>query len=118
VSVARSTAEDIELALDAAQGEGRLGQNIRRRTFEILNKVADAVESNLDLLAMVETLDNGKPIRETTSCRPAARRRSLPLFCRRDPRTGRLAGNRSRHRRLSLPATRRRRQIIPGTSRC
>jgi len=32
----------------------------------LLNKIADKIESNLDLLALVETLDNGKPIRETT----------------------------------------------------
>jgi len=32
----------------------------------LLNKIADKLESNLDLLALVETLDNGKPIRETT----------------------------------------------------
>ena len=32
----------------------------------ILNKIADKLEANLDLLALVETLDNGKPIRETT----------------------------------------------------
>ncbi|RYE79231.1 MAG: aldehyde dehydrogenase, partial [Hyphomicrobiales bacterium] len=32
----------------------------------MLNRIADRIEENLDLLAMVETLDNGKPIRETT----------------------------------------------------
>ena len=32
----------------------------------ILNKIADKIEANLELLALVETLDNGKPIRETT----------------------------------------------------
>ena len=32
----------------------------------ILNKIADKMAANLDLLALVETLDNGKPIRETT----------------------------------------------------
>ena len=31
-----------------------------------MNKIADRMEANLDLLALVETLDNGKPIRETT----------------------------------------------------
>jgi aldehyde dehydrogenase len=31
-----------------------------------MNRIADRVESNLNLLALVETLDNGKPIRETT----------------------------------------------------
>src|SRR5499433_1051568 len=65
--VPRSTAADIELALDAAHkakdGWGRTSVQERSR---LLNKVADKIESNLDLLALVETLDNGKPIRETT----------------------------------------------------
>jgi aldehyde dehydrogenase len=63
---ARSTAEDIELALDAAHaakdGWGRTSPADRAR---ILNKVADRIEEKLDLLATVETIDNGKPIRET-----------------------------------------------------
>ena len=65
--VSRSTAEDIELALDAAhkakQSWGRMPSSQRA---VILNKIADRIESNLPLLALVETLDNGKPIRETT----------------------------------------------------
>jgi len=65
--VARSSAADIELALDAAhrarEGWGRTSAAERAR---ILNKIADRVEQNLDTLAMIETLDNGKPIRETT----------------------------------------------------
>ncbi|MEQ1716153.1 MAG: aldehyde dehydrogenase [Hyphomicrobium sp.] len=65
--VARSTAEDIELALDAAhkarEGWGRMSMAARA---QILNKIADRMEQNLDVLALVETIDNGKPIRETT----------------------------------------------------
>src|SRR6201995_68763 len=65
--VPRSTAADSELALDAAHkakdGWGRTSVQERSR---ILNKIADKIESNLELLALVETLDNGKPIRETT----------------------------------------------------
>ncbi len=65
-AVARSSAADIELALDAAHkardGWGRTPVQERSR---ILNKIADRVEANLELLASVETLDNGKPIRET-----------------------------------------------------
>jgi acyl-CoA reductase-like NAD-dependent aldehyde dehydrogenase len=37
-----------------------------RRGARLLNKVADKLEANLEPLALVETLDNGKPIRETT----------------------------------------------------
>lgn len=66
--IARSSAEDIELALDAAhkvrESWGRTSPTERSR---LLLKIADRMESNLKLLAMVETLDNGKPIRETTA---------------------------------------------------
>ena len=64
--IARSTAEDIELALDAAHACARSwGATSAAERAAILNKIADRMESNLELLAMVETLDNGKPIRET-----------------------------------------------------
>ena len=65
--IARSTAEDIELALDAAhkarEGWGRASPAQRAA---VLLKVADRMEQNLDVLALVESIDNGKPIRETT----------------------------------------------------
>ena len=63
---ARSTAEDIELALDAAHAakEGWANTSPAARAL-VLNRIADLVESKLDLLATVETIDNGKPIRET-----------------------------------------------------
>jgi aldehyde dehydrogenase len=65
--IARSTAEDIELALDAAHGAreawGRVSITDRSR---LLLRIADRMEEKLDLLALVETIDNGKPIRETT----------------------------------------------------
>ena len=64
--VARSSAEDVELALDAAHAArvawGRTSPTERAR---LLNKIADRIEANLELLAHTETLDNGKPIRET-----------------------------------------------------
>ncbi len=64
--VARSTAEDIELALDAAhKAKDKWGKTSAAERSALLNKIADKMESNLKLLAMVETLDNGKPIRET-----------------------------------------------------
>src|SRR6266508_2889105 len=66
--VARSDAQDIEAALDAAHaakdGWGRT--SVAERAV-ILNKIADRMEANLDLLALAETWDNGKPIRETTA---------------------------------------------------
>ena len=66
--VARSTAEDIELALDAAHAAAPAwGRTSTAARSAILNKLADRMEERLDLLALVETLDNGKPIRETTA---------------------------------------------------
>src|ERR1700742_788740 len=65
--VPRSTAADIELALDAAhKAKDAWGRTSVQERSRILNKIADKIESNLELLALVETLDNGKPIRETT----------------------------------------------------
>ena len=65
--VARSTAADIELALDAAhKAKDAWGKTSATERSAILLKIADVMEKNLSVLAMVETLDNGKPIRETT----------------------------------------------------
>jgi aldehyde dehydrogenase len=65
--IARSTAEDIELALDAAhKARVAWGRTSSTQRALILNKIADRMEANLDVLALVETIDNGKPIRETT----------------------------------------------------
>jgi aldehyde dehydrogenase len=64
--VARSTAEDIELALDAAHAAAPAwGKTPVATRADILNKVADRLEQNLELLAVAETWDNGKPVRET-----------------------------------------------------
>src|SRR5882757_6695457 len=66
--IPRSTAADIELALDAAhKAKDAWGKTPVHERSRILNKIADKIESNLDILALVETLDNGKPIRETTN---------------------------------------------------
>ena len=66
--VARGTAEDIELALDAAHAaKDAWGKSSPAERANILNKIADRMEEKLDLLAMVETIDHGKPIRETTN---------------------------------------------------
>jgi aldehyde dehydrogenase len=66
-AIPRSSAADIELALDAAhKAKDAWGKTSVAERSRILNKIADKLEGNLELLALVETLDNGKPIRETT----------------------------------------------------
>jgi aldehyde dehydrogenase len=63
---ARSAAEDIELALDAAHAaKDKWGTTSPADRARVLNKIADRMEEKLDLLATIETIDNGKPIRET-----------------------------------------------------
>ncbi|MCG6233139.1 acetaldehyde dehydrogenase ExaC [Vibrio furnissii] len=64
--VARSSAEDINLALDAAhEVRAQWGKTSVAERANILLKIADRVEANLETLAFVETWENGKPIRET-----------------------------------------------------
>src|SRR3990172_2627272 len=65
--VARSTHEDVEKALDAAHAAAK-SWNITSPAHRavILNTIADLIEANLDTLAFIETIDNGKPNRETT----------------------------------------------------
>lgn len=66
--VARSSAEDVELALDAAHAAKKSwGKTSPAERANILNKIADRMEANLETLATAETIDNGKPIRETTA---------------------------------------------------
>ena len=63
---ARSTAEDIDLALDAGHAAfPKWGKTDAATRSNILLKIADRLEANLELLAYAETVDNGKPIRET-----------------------------------------------------
>jgi len=63
---ARSSAEDIELALNAAHAAfPKWGKTDPATRSNILLKIADRMEANLELLAYAETVDNGKPIRET-----------------------------------------------------
>jgi aldehyde dehydrogenase len=63
---ARSTKEDIELALDAAHAAFPTWSKTSVTTrSNLLLKIADIIEANLELLATVETIDNGKAIRET-----------------------------------------------------
>jgi aldehyde dehydrogenase len=64
--VPRSTAEDIDKALDAAhRAKTAWGQTSYAERANILNKIADRLEANLEMLAVAETWDNGKPVRET-----------------------------------------------------
>jgi aldehyde dehydrogenase len=64
--IPRSTAEDIERALDAAHAaKDAWGETAPAERSRILNKVADAMEANLEMLAIAESWDNGKPVRET-----------------------------------------------------
>ena len=62
----RSQKEDIDLALDAANAaKESWGNTSAAHRASLLNKVADIIEANLEEFALVETCDNGKPIRET-----------------------------------------------------
>jgi aldehyde dehydrogenase len=64
--VARSTAEDIELALDAAhRAAGPWAKTSVTARSNILLRIADRLEQNLEMLAVAETWGNGKPVRET-----------------------------------------------------
>ncbi|MBF6301139.1 aldehyde dehydrogenase family protein [Nocardia amamiensis] len=65
-AVARSSAADIDLALDAAhQAADAWGATSATERANILNKIADRIEDNLEALAVAETWENGKPVRET-----------------------------------------------------
>ncbi|HJV70163.1 aldehyde dehydrogenase, partial [Ideonella sp.] len=64
--IPRSTAADVERALDAAHAaKAAWGKTSTTERANILNRIADRMEQNLELLATAETWDNGKPIRET-----------------------------------------------------
>jgi len=64
--IARGTAEDIEAALDAAHAAAPAwGRTSTTERSNILLKIADRMEENLAALAVAETWDNGKPVRET-----------------------------------------------------
>ena len=63
--VPRSNEKDIDFALDAAHAAfPAWGKTSITERSNILNKIADVIEKNLNLLATAECLDNGKPIRE------------------------------------------------------
>jgi aldehyde dehydrogenase len=65
-TIADSTPEDIELALDAAHAaKGAWGATSPAERAAVLEAMADAVEENLQMLAVAESWENGKPVRET-----------------------------------------------------
>jgi aldehyde dehydrogenase len=64
--VARSNEKDIDKALDAAhEAAQEWNKAPAAERASVLNKIADIMEDNLEYLARVETVENGKPIRET-----------------------------------------------------
>lgn len=64
--IARSDEADVNLALDAAHAaKDKWGRTSTTERANILNRIADRMEANLELLAQAETWDNGKPLRET-----------------------------------------------------
>ncbi|MYW69906.1 aldehyde dehydrogenase family protein [Streptomyces sp. SID8379] len=64
--IARGTAEDVERALDAAHAAAPAwGRTSPGDRGDILLKIADRMEQNLELLAVAESWENGKPVRET-----------------------------------------------------
>ena len=67
-SAACSDAKDVDAALDAAHAAKDIwGRTSPAERSLLLNRIAQVMEDNLDLLARAETWDNGKPIRETTA---------------------------------------------------
>ena len=64
--VAHSTPEDIDLALDAAHAaKDSWGATSATERAEVLNAIADAIDANKEMLAVAESWENGKPVRET-----------------------------------------------------
>jgi aldehyde dehydrogenase len=64
--IARGTADDVAKALDAAHGAADAwGRTSVGERANILNKIADRMEANLEKLAVAECWENGKPVRET-----------------------------------------------------
>jgi aldehyde dehydrogenase len=73
--IARSNAADVDRALDAAHAAKKMwGKTSTTERGRILEKIAQRIEDNLEMLATVETWDNGKPIRETMAA-------DMPLRC-------------------------------------
>lgn len=66
--VSEASKSDVDKAVDAAWVAFKSYRHTtKKERAKILNKIADIIDENRDFLAMVETMDNGKPIRETSS---------------------------------------------------
>ena len=66
--IARSNAADVDKALDAAHAaKGMWGKTSQAERARVLERIAQRIEDNTEMLATIETWDNGKPIRETTA---------------------------------------------------
>ncbi len=64
--IAQSTSDDVELALDAAhKAAPAWGRTSPAERSVVLNQIAQRIEDNLEMLAVAETWDNGKAVRET-----------------------------------------------------
>jgi len=64
--IARGTSEDVERALDAAHGAARAwGRTSPTERANVLNRIADRIEQNLEAIAVAECWENGKAVRET-----------------------------------------------------
>lgn len=63
---AHSSSEDLDLAVEAAAEAFKTwGKTSATERSNLLNKIAQVMEDNLQYIAAVETVDNGKPVRET-----------------------------------------------------
>ena len=64
--IARGTAEDVDRAVTVAEGASAAwGRTAAAERAAVLNKIADRMEQNLEMLAVAESWENGKPVRET-----------------------------------------------------
>ncbi len=102
--VARSTHEDVDQCAQCrARGRSEMEPDVGGRlepTFWTQDR-GSHWRKYCENMAMIETVDNGKPIRETTHRRHSFGRRSLPLF-RREP-SGRRKGRSARWTRIPSP---------------
>ena len=110
--VAHSGAQDIELALDAAHAaKDAWGARSPAERAAVLNAVADAIEENLEMLAVAESYENGKPVRETLAADIPLAADHFRYFAGADPlRGGADLGDRRSDLRLPLPRAARRRR--------
>ena len=63
---ANATKEDVDKAVDAAWEAFKTWKKTTpAQRYKILNQIADAIDQNKEKLAKIESMDNGKPLRET-----------------------------------------------------